>query len=239
MERLKNNITSFFNDLHFVEDSHEYFIHGKKLKTSVSKLTKRFEEEVDWTAIREGLSFKTNKSPEEIKKEWDLKSQESCALGTRTHLFGEKYAIDRTLLPKSPFEEAIVAFWKDLPTHIVVLSTELQMYHKKYLFAGTADIILYNTVTNEIYIADYKTNIDLFKNFKLKRLLSPFSRFLDTPFSFYILQLSLYQILIEQVPNIKISKRKIIWLKPNGTYELYDTEDCTEELQKELYLIFN
>lgn len=34
-------------------------------------------------------------------------------------------------------------------------------------------------------------------------------------------------------------QKKIIWLKPDGNYEMYDTEDYTEELQKELYLIFN
>jgi hypothetical protein len=40
--------------------------------------------------------------------------------------------------------------------------------------------------------------------------------------------------LIEQLPGIKVAKRKIVWLLPNGEYNLHDTQDYTKELIKEL-----
>ena len=111
------------------------------------------------------------------------------------------------------------------------------MYHKKYLFPGTMDILLYNLITGEYIIADYKTNKDLFKNYNNQKMLGVFSNMLETPFSKYVIQLSLYQILLQQISGIKISSRKIIWLKDDGDYVLYDAEDLTETLNKELETI--
>ena len=96
--------------------------------------------------------------------------------------------------------------------------------------AGTADIILYNTKTNKFIIADYKTNIDLFKNYKGKKMLIPFQDKLDMPFSKYELQLSFYQNLFEQC-GYEVEDRKIIWLREDGTFEVYKTEDLTEKLK--------
>ena len=129
------------------------------------------------------------------------------------------------------FEEAIVNFWNDLPSTVIPVVMELQMYHKEYMFAGTADILLYNTVTNTFIIGDYKTNKDLFKNYKGKTLLSPFKNLLDNPYNKYQLQLSFYQLLLEQT-GFKVSSRKLIWLKPDGTYLLYNTDDYTDILNR-------
>ena len=110
---------------------------------------------------------------------------------------------------------------------------ELRMYHKVFKFSGTADILLYDTINKCFIIADYKTNKDLFKNFAGQKMTKIFSHFLDTPFNHYQLQLSYYQILFEQI-GYKVSRRIIIWLKEDGTYEMYDTEDLTSILIKEL-----
>ena len=61
---------------------------------------------------------------------------------------------------------AIMKFWGDLPPHVIPIIMEAKMYHKEQLYAGTADGILYNTLTGKYIIIDYKTNIDLFKNYK-------------------------------------------------------------------------
>ena len=134
------------------------------------------------------------------------------------------------------FEEAIVNFWNDLHSTVIPLVIELQMFHKEYMFAGTADILLYNTVTNTFIIGDYKTNKDLFKNYKGKTLLSPFKNLLDSPYNKYQLQLSFYQLLLEQT-GFKVSSRKLIWLKPDGTYLLYNTDDYTDILKEQLKII--
>jgi hypothetical protein len=49
----------------------------------------------------------------------------------------------------------------------------------------------------------------------------------------------LYQILLEQLSDIKVIKRKIIWVKNDGSYELLDTKDYTNELKEFLKRIYN
>jgi len=107
------------------------------------------------------------------------------------------------------------------------------MYHFKHLFAGTADIILFDTKTQTYIIADYKTNKDLLKNYKGKTMLGPFSHLLDNPLNHYAIQLSYYQLLLEQV-GVKVSKRIIIWLGLDGNYQLFNTEDVTDILKQQL-----
>lgn len=82
-------------------------------------------------------------------------------------------------------------------------------------------------------IPTHNTNIDLFKNYKGKTLLAPFDNLLDSPYNKYQLQLSMYQLLFEQC-GFEVESRRIIWLKPNGTYENFKTEDLTQKLLKEL-----
>ena len=107
------------------------------------------------------------------------------------------------------------------------------MFHKEFMFAGTADILLYNTVTGMFIIGDYKTNKDLFKNFNGQKMLGPFNNMLDCAFSKYQLQLSYYQILFEQT-GLKVSSRKLIWLLPDGTYKMYNMDDHTKVLKEQL-----
>ena len=107
------------------------------------------------------------------------------------------------------------------------------MFSETLRIAGTSDIILFNNKTGKFIIADYKTNEDLFKNYKGKTLLAPFEDLLDSPYNKYQLQLSMYQLLFEQC-GFEVESRRIIWLKPNGTYENFKTEDLTQKLLKEL-----
>ena len=85
------------------------------------------------------------------------------------------------------------------------------------------------------FIKTHNTNEDLFKNFAGERLLHCFSDLLKNDFNCYQIQLSLYQILFEQT-GLQIEDRRIIHLKPNGDFTLYQTEDYTDRL---LYYLEN
>lgn len=226
-------IENYFSKLHFNEEKHLYTVDGKILP-SVSKLIDNFVEKFKSKEISNSISIRTGVPQKDILKEWKDIADEACDRGHRVHNFGELYPYDKTLKPSCNQEKAVVKFWNDLPPHIVPVKMELRMYHKALHFAGTADIILYNTITKEYIIADYKTNKDLFKNFKEKKLLGIFSNLLDCPLNKYQIQLSFYQILLEQL-GFKVSQRKIIWLLKTGEYQLYDTEDLTPKLNQ--YLI--
>jgi len=227
-----SEIIDFFKDLIFKEEGHLYYVNEIPIENSVSSLIKNYCKSFDKNKNSLEVSLKRNLSQEEILKDWDNKRDIAILKGKKAHLFGELYPFNRDLRPQSPYDIATMKFWNDLPPHVIPIITEVKMYHKEKMYAGTADGILYNTLTGFYNIIDYKTNIDLFKNFKGQRMLGVFSHLLDNPFNKYQIQLSYYQILLEQIEDIKVSTRKLIWLKSDGNYELYDTEDYTNILKQ-------
>ena len=228
-----NKLTKPFNNLTFEEKKHKYFVKGEPIKTSVSGLLSSYYEHFDAKAVAPFSARKLGITTEEVLRQWAEINQESRDRGHRVHNFGELYQFDRSLKPSCPQEEAIVAFWQSIPDHIIPVAAELRMYHFKYLFAGTADIILFDTKTQSYIIADYKTNKDLLKNFKGKTMLAPFQDLLDCPLNHYVIQLSYYQILLEQI-GVKVSKRVIIWLGLDGKFSCIDTNDVTDILKTTL-----
>jgi hypothetical protein len=236
MEKIRKRISACFPNIKLNELTHKYYIADMEVKISVSGIVKKFVRKVDFGAIAKRKDAKEGLPPGTYQKQWDLKRDNSCARGNEAHYFGEDYTFDRTLSPKNGLQEAIAKFWAELPDHIVPVFSELMMYtipENKIcpdVFAGTADIILYNTKTEKFIIADYKTNEQLFKNFADKKLLGVFSDLLETNFNKYQIQFSNYQLLFEQT-GFEVSHRKLVWLKDDGTYEMYDTTDYTKKLK--------
>lgn len=233
MEKVKIQILEYFKGLEFEEVQHKYVFNSKPIKISVSGLIKNYYEPFDSYSISLRIAERDGISQKEVLKGWDDEATKGINKGNKAHLFGEVYPFNRNLEPKDKYEEAIVKFWNDLPDTIVPVIMELRMFHKEFMFAGTADILLYNTVTDMFIIGDYKTNKDLFKNFKEQKMLGPFNNMLDCAFNKYQLQLSYYQILFEQT-GLKVSSRKLIWLLPDGTYKMYDLDDHTKVLKEQL-----
>jgi len=228
MINIINNVKDFFKEIKFNEETHTYTKDKKRL-TPVSYVLKNFVEEFDSDKMSGLVAIKRGVSQSVILQEWEDNKNKACELGTKVHLFGEKYCRDRDLKPTNGYEEAIVKWYKTVPNFIEPLFLELQMFSDALGIAGTADMIFYNKNTGKFSIRDYKTNADLFKNYKGKKMLKPFDNLLDNPYNKYQLQLSLYQILFEQT-GYEIESRALVWIKPNGTYEVYKTEDYTKQL---------
>lgn len=228
---LKDRLEEFFRDLNFNEEKHLYTLKSTgEILPSTSRKIKSFCIPFDAKAISEKKAKKEGVSAESLRKEWKKKADDACNHGHKVHTFGELYPFNRSLKPSNKKEEAIVKFWDDLPDHIIPVVCELRMYHKKYRYAGTLDVLLYNKLTGLFIICDYKTNKDLFKNFKLKKLIGKFKNFLDNPFNKYQIQQNYYKIMLEQF-GIPVEEMKIIWLKEDGNYEMYDCQDFSEELK--------
>lgn len=231
MKNLKNIVADPFNDLSFDEKNHRYFVKGEPLKCSVSKLIEDFYEKFDSQSVSARVAQQQGRTQKEVLDDWKAINIESTTRGHRVHLFGELYQFNRNIRPSCPQELAITKFWKDMPEHILPVTAELRMYHFKHLFAGTADVLLFDTKNQTYIIADYKTNKDLNKNFRNKTMLAPFNNFLDSPLNHYQIQLSYYQILLEQI-GVKVSRRIIVWLDLEGNYQMIDTEDLTDKLKE-------
>lgn len=230
---VQTNLKNYFSKLKFDEKSHSYTVEDKKL-TSVSHFIHKYKNKFDAQAIAPFSAKKLGLSTEEVLQMWEDNKNKACELGTKVHLFGENYVLNNfTGDPTDGYEQAIVNFWKILPEHIIPVTLELQMYNLDFRIAGTADIICYNTKTKKLQLLDYKTNADLFKNYNEQKLYPPFDRYLDNGLNGYKLQLSMYQILLEQT-GYEVENRVIIWIKPDGSYSCYRVENLTKELLEEL-----
>lgn len=229
------DILNFFRDLTFEPEAHIYHVNGVPTTGSVTDRIKRYYNPFDAKKKSLEISLRDDIPQEEVLASWNNAGEIARIKGNKAHLFGELYPFNRNLRPQSQYDVAIMKFWNDLPEYVIPVLTEARMYHLKYLYAGTADIILYNTETQKFIIGDYKTNKDLFKNFAGEKMLSPFNNLLNCPFNHYQLQLSYYQLLLQQIENVEVSYRRIVWLLPNGEYKLFDTEDYTEILKLETY----
>ena len=223
LNKVREDLIKFFSDLKFDEPTHTYTVEETKLK-SVSHFIGKYKNKFDADFMAPLVARKRGISTEEVLQEWEDVKYKSCELGTKVHLFGENYVNDGFKgEPSNGYEKAIVEFWKILPKHISPLIMELQMYNKDWGIAGTTDIILYNHNTNKLILADYKTNGNLFNNYKGQKMLAPFENYLDDSFNGYQLQLSMYQLLLEQT-GYEVEKRIIVWLKPEGEFKCYMTE---------------
>lgn len=227
MKSKKRKIKDYFSGLDFNPEEHVYKHRDRQL-SSVSSVIKRFVEPFDAENISKFVALKRGITQEEVLAEWEAKKIAACDRGNEAHLFGENYK--KGMTPTNGFEQAIVNFWDSIPDHIEPFLFELQMFSQELGIAGTADIILYNNKTGKFIIADYKTNIDLFKNFKGKKLLEPFQNLLDSPFNKYQIQLSLYQYLFEQ-SGFEIESRRLIWLKEDGSFEMFKTNNLINSIK--------
>lgn len=253
-------LETFNNKLVFVEETHQYFLDGIEYDcvSHVTHRFKDFDQDAVLNRCVERGTWDVNykyygMTKEEILASWNKISGDACAFGTATHEFGESYfyymigedekilpsckskIIDGVLTPTNPHEEAVVQFWNDLPDCFVPVLAETKVFSTTYHYAGTFDILFYfkhptDDSKSGLVIFDYKTNADLYKNFKKQTLLPPFNELLDMDLSFYKLQLSCYQIPLEDI-GYNIVGRRIIWLKPEGVYEKIALENLTRQLR--------
>lgn len=193
---------------------------------------------------------------DEIKALWDSISKEACDYGTLCHAFGEScfywYAgEDEKILPEckhkfgpdgpipeTPEEEAILKFWDDLPDNFIGIIPEVRLinFEGNTKYAGTTDILFYyydkdHPENNGVVIFDWKTNKDLYKNFKEEKMLWPFNYLLEMPHSHYVLQLNLYQLCLENI-GIKVLGRRLIWVRPDGTYDKIKLPDIVDKFRE-------
>ena len=150
---------------------------------------------------------------------------------------------DGFLIPYGKKEEAVCRFYEDLYKidNFYPVMPESKIYtgieggiNLNQNYSGTFDMLFACLVKGQwkLVILDYKTNGSLTNDFNRNMsnmMLEPFNLFIDEAKSHYTVQLSLYQLGIEQL-KYEVIDRKIIWLKEDGTYEKISVPDVTKEL---------
>ena len=162
---------------------------------------------------------------------------------------------DGYLLPLGQKETAILRYYEDIhnifmddkcETKLWPVMPEAQLYIFKdnpygitKRYAGTFDILhAFKAKDNKwkLILHDFKTNGSLTNDFarsKGQRMIGEFSDFIDEPLSHYTMQLSWYQVGLQQL-GYEIADRKLIWLKDDGTYEKVSVPDITDKCIRSL-----
>ncbi len=198
-----------FNDPTFIFNPgpHTYTLGGKPLTSATGYLhnfVKPFDSDY-WSkkkADQEGIT------QEEMLARWDAKRDRSCDVGTMTHdyieNFYEKYNLTRNDESAPNDEEVkhrINKFHKIYDERLVPLqsiASELRIFSRIWPICGTLDkLYLYE---NQILVGDWKTNekIKTDKDFCFGYLLPPFNKYKDNELNKYSLQISLYQLILEE-----------------------------------------
>jgi len=193
---------------------------------------------------------------QQILSEWVKINKDACDKGHHKHDYGENlfylhtHQFDKIKLqylydhykqyyfephPNDFMNHNVWKFWLDLPVEYIPILCETRVYDESKGYSGTFDILFAwdngrTPLKDNLIIGDYKTNRDLFKNVNNQIMLSPFDNMLDMPYSHYQLQLSLYQIPLENI-GCRVIDRRLIYLNNPVKYEMYRLDNHTEQLR--------
>lgn len=97
-----------------------------------------------------------------------------------------------------------------------------------------ADLLCYNTDSNQLEILDFKTNKKISETSKYGNLLSPFSDMSLGEINEYTIQLNVYKYFIEKYTNLKIDKLKIIWFNnvANENYKIFELKNIQNKIHE-------
>lgn len=253
---IRNKVVDSFKELKFEEEGHKYTLNGKNL-IAVSHVCHLYEEKQDFAIIAQRYAKKHNLPDwKEIKRQWDCKGLIGNNGGSFAHeyaegfhhlllgeldkipIYSKRQICENYYIPFSPKQEAVVKYFYDILNEgEVPLLSEIRTYWEELGISGTFDSLIYSTEIEGIIIRDYKTNEKL-RNSYLKPLFPPLNYLNNEDLSFYIIQLNLYQIMLENI-GIEIKRREIVWLKDDKTYELISLPDITSLLRLSLPKLLN
>lgn len=232
-------ILQMFSDLTFDSRRHLYYWKGNRVPYSVSGLVDKHVEKfnpdkiiysgkslAELSARKLSLSEGREVTVHELKHKWQTINKTACELGTDVHDFMEHFTGIET--PRNPQEKAGIEYIKSLSNKYIISFRELRAYSVEFNYAGTMDIPLKIVGQDAYVIDDYKTNGDLFKSYDM--LKPPFDYLQATAYNKYQLQLSYYQIMLEEI-GLNVINRRIVYLKADGTYRIFDLVDFTKELR--------
>lgn len=156
---------------------------------------------------------------------------------------------DGFLIPYGNKQKAIAKYYEDLynvdnfypvmPEAQIYIDSEDNPYGISTDISGTFDALFGFKDKNgniKLSVRDWKTNKSLENTFnqdKGNALLEPFDGFINEPKSIYTLQLSLYQLGVEQL-GYEVSDRKLLWLTEDSEYHKIDVEDVRDKLKEAL-----
>ena len=254
-EEILQRIHKAFGKYSFIEDGHYYLCNGKRVGISTTGLIGQYENEFDKETISQQKANDRGITQREILKEWELENLHSTIKGSLVHLYAqslweheeiefgyssipEEINLRRFVAETDILKKQADSFYNDYEHIFELIGCEIYIGDEEYDECGAADIIFLNKYTNEIIIADFKTNKEIKReSYRHKKMLIPLHKLDDCNFSHYSLQLAAYKHKFEKNTGLKVAKTFIVYFNINADdYEIIEPLDVEQEI-KEIYEI--
>ncbi len=242
----RKELIDAFSDILFEEEAHTYTTPDGEILTPTSNMIKNFYEPFNSQMMSSMFANGRDLPVEDVRSAWEGEGLRATDYGTKVHLFGENYGNYMFFNQDVPIrraeckkELAIIQWFNDRclkrQTYIPLVF-ELSMYHKKYGYAGTADLVMWHPKSGKIVLADFKTNHKELKATKYaKPMKDPFNYLSDNSYGKYTLQFAFYQIMLEDM-GFEVGGRELLWLNEDKEnkklYTSYFPNDVTKDLRK-------
>lgn len=257
LEEVKQKL-KVFDKYKFFENGHYYTYKDKQVGISVTKYISQFENEFDSNALSQKVADKDGISQFEVLNEWKRKGEYSCLKGTAIHEWlqdnyaNREYKFDLSQLEEYPeyykiedvehLKQMAIDFINDYKDRYILIGDEILCGIPDFDIASAIDLLFYDTVNNEVVLADIKTNTDL-KGWKstpsyVKKMLQPLENIKDITFEHYKIQLSIYRYFLEEYAHIPISDNMfIVYLsEKEKSYNIIQIPYLKNEVEKILKL---
>lgn len=257
LEEVKQKL-KVFDKYKFFENGHYYTYKDKQVGVSVTKYISQFENEFDSDTLSQKVADKDGISQFEVLNEWKRKGEYSCLKGTAIHEWlqdnyaNREYKFDLSQLEEYPeyykiediehLKQMAIDFINDYKNRYILIGDEILCGIPDFDIASAIDLLFYDTVNNEVVLADIKTNTDL-KGWKstpsyVKKMLQPLENIKDITFEHYKIQLSIYRYFLEEYAHIPISDNMfIVYLsEKEKSYNIIQIPYLKNEVEKILKL---
>lgn len=257
LEEVKQKL-KVFDKYKFFENGHYYTYKDKQVGISVTKYISQFENEFDSDTLSQKVADKNGISQFEVLNEWKRKGEYSCLKGTAIHEWlqdnyaNREYKFDLSQLEEYPeyykiediehLKKMAIDFINDYKNRYILIGDEILCGIPDFDIASAIDLLFYDTVNNEVVLADIKTNTDL-KGWKstpsyVKKMLQPLEDIKDITFEHYKIQLSIYRYFLEEYAHIPISDNMfIVYLsEKEKNYNIIQIPYLKNEVEKILKL---
>lgn len=257
LEEVKQKL-KVFDKYKFFENGHYYTYKDKQVGISVTKYISQFENEFDSNTLSQKVADKNGISQFEVLNEWKRKGEYSCLKGTAIHEWlqdnyaNREYKFDLSQLEEYPeyykiediehLKQMAIDFINDYKNRYILIGDEILCGIPDFDIASAIDLLFYDTINNEVVLADIKTNTDL-KGWKntpsyVKKMLKPLEDIKDITFEHYKIQLSIYRYFLEEYAHIPISDNMfIVYLsEKEESYNIIQIPYLKNEVEKILKL---
>lgn len=236
VEEARRRLDENSQGLTFDAPTHTYYLDGRELR-NVSSIVHHFapfdSDKVALGCSRNPKSKYFGMTPEEIKATW----AHDADLGTQVHAFAEACCLwcqgrgdaiepeyrDRIspegLKACTPKEAAAAMWWDGIDlSRYAVVAKETRIVNRSLGYAGTFDLLLFDSLTERFCIRDYKTNGDLLGKGS-GHLKAPLTNITNNDIGRYTVQQSLYMIELENL-GLPIADMSLVWLREGSCQEV-------------------